>query len=84
MNYDNLNLAHNEKVLIRLALEQGGSIIKASELLGISRHALKRRMTKYGIEAPPPEPQPRLDSKPEPESKVEREEGSSLTMPRFL
>lgn len=48
------NLASAEKALCVAALEQGGSIVEAARLLGITRHALKRRIVKHAIDWPPP------------------------------
>jgi DNA-binding NtrC family response regulator len=46
----NLNLEENEKSLIMIALEKTHyNYIKAAEILGISRHALSRRLKKYKI-----------------------------------
>jgi DNA-binding protein Fis len=46
----NLNLDENEKSIIEAALRQtDGNQIKAAELLGISRDALKHRLQKFGI-----------------------------------
>jgi two-component system, NtrC family, response regulator AtoC len=45
-----LNLDENEKSFIEAALKKtGGNQIKAAELLGISRDALKHRLQKHGI-----------------------------------
>lgn len=44
------NLDENEKNLIELALkETGGNQIKAADLLGLSRDALKHRIKKHGV-----------------------------------
>ncbi len=49
-SFTSLNLDQNEKLLIETALrETGGNQIKAGELLGISRDALKHRIKKHGI-----------------------------------
>lgn len=46
----NLNLEEHERKLINIALEQSQyNHQKASDLLGISRHALSRRLKKYDI-----------------------------------
>jgi two-component system, NtrC family, response regulator AtoC len=46
----NLNLDENEKYIIEAALRQtDGNQIKAADLLGISRDALKHRIQKHGI-----------------------------------
>ena len=47
-----LNLADAEKFLCETALHNAGSIVEASNLLGITRHALKRRIIKHNIEWP--------------------------------
>ncbi len=48
---DNLNLEHNEKLLVQKALEKANfSQIKAAQYLGISRDSLIRRMRKFKIE----------------------------------
>ncbi len=47
------NLAAAEKSLCVAALEQAGSIVEAARLLGITRHALKRRIIKHEIAWPP-------------------------------
>jgi transposase-like protein len=46
------NLAAAEKALCVAALEQGGSIVEAARMLGITRHALKRRIVKHAIDWP--------------------------------
>lgn len=50
---EDLDLHKAERLLCQIALARGGSIVEAAQLLGITRHALKRRMTKYRIEWPP-------------------------------
>jgi DNA-binding NtrC family response regulator len=47
-----LNLRRAERMLCQTALARGGSIVEAAQLLGITRHALKRRMTKHRIAWP--------------------------------
>ena len=49
---DSLNLADAERKLCEEALRAGGSIVEAASLLGITRHALKRRIIKHRIEWP--------------------------------
>jgi DNA-binding NtrC family response regulator len=49
-----LNLKAAERMLCERALHAGGSIVEAAQLLGITRHALKRRIVKYRIHWPPP------------------------------
>jgi hypothetical protein len=51
---DNLNLSDAERKLCEEALVAGGSIVEAANLLGITRHALKRRIVKHQIEWPKP------------------------------
>lgn len=46
---DNLNLATAERTLCEVALHTAGSIFEAAKLLGITRHALKRRIIKHNI-----------------------------------
>lgn len=45
-------LEGNFRLLIEAALREGGSIARAAAILGLSRHALRRRLDKYGIEQP--------------------------------
>lgn len=59
-----LNLADAEKFLCETALHNAGSIVEASNLLGITRHALKRRIIKHEI-AWPPRPRAVVASEPE-------------------
>ncbi|MBK6919656.1 MAG: hypothetical protein IPH07_19840 [Deltaproteobacteria bacterium] len=49
---EDLNLRKAEKMMCLQALEKGGSIVEAALLLGITRHALKRRMIKHRIDWP--------------------------------
>jgi len=50
LHFQTLNLDENEKMLIEEALKKtGGNQIKAAELLGISRDALKHRIKNFGI-----------------------------------
>ncbi|HFE46624.1 MAG TPA: hypothetical protein ENJ18_14205 [Nannocystis exedens] len=46
------NLQAVERSLCALALNEGGSIVRAAALLGITRHSLKRRITKHCITWP--------------------------------
>ena len=46
---DNYNLNAAERLLCETALTQAGSIVEAAKLLGITRHALKRRIIKHAI-----------------------------------
>lgn len=50
---EDLNLRKAERLLCSQALSRAGSIVEAAQLLGITRHALKRRMIKHAIEWPP-------------------------------
>ena len=50
---DDLNLHKAEQLLCETALEETGTIVDAAKLLGITRHALKRRIVKYNIDWPP-------------------------------
>lgn len=49
---ESLNLADAERKLCEEALVSAGSIVEAANLLGITRHALKRRIVKHQIEWP--------------------------------
>lgn len=53
---EDLNLRKAERTLCQTALHKAGSIVEAAQLLGITRHALKRRMIKHRIEWPPAPP----------------------------
>jgi DNA-binding NtrC family response regulator len=46
---DSYNLITAERVLCEKALADAGSIVEAAQLLGITRHALKRRIIQHGI-----------------------------------
>jgi transcriptional regulator with GAF, ATPase, and Fis domain len=46
---DTYNLITAERVLCEKALADAGSIVGAAQLLGITRHGLKRRIVKLGI-----------------------------------
>lgn len=50
---ESLDLAAAERRLCIEALHHAGTIIDAASLLGITRHALKRRITKHNIMWPP-------------------------------
>ncbi len=50
---DDLNLHKAERLLCERALAEAGTIVEAAKLLGITRHALKRRIIKHGIDWPP-------------------------------
>lgn len=47
-----LNLDGAEKRLCMKALDVSGSIVEAAKLLGVTRHALKRRIIKHRISWP--------------------------------
>ena len=47
---EDFNLATAERRLCVEALAQAGNIVGAAKLLGITRHALKRRIIKFKIE----------------------------------
>lgn len=49
---EDLDLRKAERLLCQHALERAGTIVEAAQLLGITRHALKRRMIKHRIEWP--------------------------------
>ncbi|TPV94790.1 MAG: hypothetical protein B7733_13335 [Myxococcales bacterium FL481] len=49
-----LDLAEAERILCEEALRSAGSIVEAARLLGITRHALKRRIVRHSIEWPTP------------------------------
>lgn len=49
---EDLNLAAAERRLCVAALEQAGNIVGAARHLGITRHAMKRRIIKLGIQWP--------------------------------
>lgn len=50
LELDSFDLNIAEKRLIECALERAGGIVAAAKLLGITRHAVKRRIIKYRIE----------------------------------
>lgn len=49
---DSFNLAAAERELCVAALKAGGGIVPAAKLLGVTRHALKRRLIKHRIDWP--------------------------------
>jgi len=49
---EDLNLEAAERRLCIATLEHAGNIVGAAQLLGITRHALKRRMIKLRIDRP--------------------------------
>ncbi len=51
---ESLDLATAERLLCETALHKTGSIVEGARLLGITRHALKRRIIKHKIEWPRP------------------------------
>ncbi len=50
---DDLDLRKAERLLCMEALSSAGSIVEAAQLLGITRHALKRRILKHRLAWPP-------------------------------
>ncbi len=52
LTLDSFNLTAGERLLCVAALSVAGNIVEAAKLLGITRHALKRRMVKHKIEVP--------------------------------
>lgn len=52
LTIDTFNLQAVERMLCVEALNHAGSIVEAAVLLGITRHALKRRIIKHQIEWP--------------------------------
>jgi hypothetical protein len=63
---EDFNLEAAERRLCIATLEAAGNIVGAAQLLGITRHALKRRMIKLRIDRPGNRVRP--DSKPARES----------------
>jgi DNA-binding NtrC family response regulator len=51
---EDLNLAAAERRLCLAALEHGGNLVNAAKLLGITRHAMRRRIIKLQITWPQP------------------------------
>lgn len=49
---EDFNLAAAERRLCVAALDLAGNMVGAAQLLGITRHALKRRMIKHRIDWP--------------------------------
>ena len=47
---DDLDLSKAERVLCQTALAHAGTIAEAARLLGITRHALKRRIIRHQLE----------------------------------
>ena len=50
---DSFNLLAAERRLCEAALERAGSLAGAASLLGIDRHALRRRLIKLRLDGPP-------------------------------
>jgi len=50
---ETLHLATIERMLCIEALNTAGTIVDAAALLGVTRHALKRRIVKHDIVWPP-------------------------------
>ena len=61
---EDYNLANAERRLCSEALSLAGNIVGAARLLGLTRHALKRRIIKLGLDRPSrrngPSAEPRL------------------------
>ena len=53
LTIETFNLHTVERMLCVEALQSAGSIVDAAVQLGITRHALKRRIIKHRIEWPP-------------------------------
>jgi DNA-binding protein Fis len=49
VTFESYNLAAAERLLCSLALDTAGNVVEAAKLLGITRHALARRMIKHTI-----------------------------------
>lgn len=47
------NLALVERETIEAALAEAGSLVMAAQLLGVTRHSLRRRLQKYGLQWEP-------------------------------
>jgi hypothetical protein len=47
---DTFNLASNERRLCAEALRAAGNLVGAAKLLGITRHSMKRRIIKLGLD----------------------------------
>lgn len=52
---EDFNLEAAERRMCVATLALAGNIVGAAQLLGITRHALKRRMIKLGIDRPKPQ-----------------------------
>lgn len=55
---DSLNLLAAERLLCETALHTAGNIVEAAQLLGITRHALKRKIIRWPPRAQLPEAAP--------------------------
>lgn len=62
LHLESLNLNDAERLLCEEALTAAGSIVEAANLLGITRHALKRRIIKHRIEWPMRQPSAAVDA----------------------
>lgn len=51
---ESFDLEAAERQLCTLALDAAGNIVEAAKLLGVTRHALKRRIIKHRISWPRP------------------------------
>ncbi|PCC75748.1 regulatory protein, Fis family [Nannocystis exedens] len=49
---ESFNLLAAERRLCEVALQRAGSLVGAAKLLGITRHALKRRIIKLRLDGP--------------------------------
>lgn len=49
---ESYNLEVAERLLCAVALDTAGNLVEAAKLLGITRHALKRRIVKHKIAWP--------------------------------
>ena len=54
MTLESYNLEAAERQLCTLALDHAGNIVEAAKLLGVTRHALKRRIVKHKLTWPRP------------------------------
>ena len=54
---DSFDLLAAERRLCEAALERAGSLASAASLLGIDRHALRRRLIKLRLDGPRPRPE---------------------------
>lgn len=51
---ESYNLEAAERQLCTMALDRAGNIVETAKLLGVTRHALKRRIVKYKLTWPRP------------------------------